>query len=57
MGAEHPSHLSGADRELRGELLAAVITGIAVLRGKVGTRADRDAITGYVDRTAAIPLQ
>jgi AcrR family transcriptional regulator len=52
--------LSGADRELRAELLAAVITGIAVLRGKVGTRAltaaDRDAIAGYVDRIAATLL-
>ncbi|WP_353051092.1 hypothetical protein [Amycolatopsis sp. NBRC 101858] len=28
----------GADRELRAESPAAVITGIAVLRGKVGAR-------------------
>ncbi|MFI5592099.1 TetR/AcrR family transcriptional regulator [Amycolatopsis sp. NPDC051758] len=52
--------LTGADRELRAELLAAVITGIAVLRGKVGTRAltaaDRDTIGEYVDRIAAVLL-
>lgn len=49
--------LSGPDRELRAELLAAVITGIAVLRGKVGTKAltaaDREALGDYVDRMAA----
>jgi AcrR family transcriptional regulator len=49
--------LSGEDRELRAELLAAVITGIAVLRGKVGTKAltaaDREALGAYVDRMAA----
>jgi AcrR family transcriptional regulator len=48
--------LAGPDAELRAELLAALITGIAMLRGKVGTRAlsaaDRDVIGAYVDRMA-----
>ncbi|WP_328617552.1 TetR/AcrR family transcriptional regulator [Amycolatopsis sp. NBC_00355] len=49
--------LSGPDRALRAELLAALITGVAVLRGKVGTKAltaaDREALGAYVDRMAA----
>ncbi|MFG1642938.1 helix-turn-helix domain-containing protein [Amycolatopsis sp. NPDC049252] len=49
--------LKDLPRALRAELLAALITGVAVLRGEVGakalTAADREAIGEYVDRMAA----
>jgi AcrR family transcriptional regulator len=49
--------LGGADAALRAELLAALITGIAVLREKIGTEAlvdaDLDALGAHVDRMAA----
>lgn len=49
--------LGGADAELRAELVAALLTGIASLRDQIGTRAiagaDLDALAGYVDRMVA----
>jgi AcrR family transcriptional regulator len=54
------SRLEGEDREVRAELLAAVIIGIAVLREKIGTKAlvsaDVDLLANHVDRIAAVLL-
>ncbi|GAA5050971.1 TetR/AcrR family transcriptional regulator [Nocardia callitridis] len=52
-GTQLSTRLTGPDPELRAELVAALITGIGLLRGKVGTRAlataDRDTLATYVD--------
>ena len=49
--------LGGADAELRAELVAAVLAGVASLRDQIGTRAiagaDLDTLAGYVDRMVA----
>jgi AcrR family transcriptional regulator len=49
--------LGGADAELRAELVAALLTGVASLRDQIGTRAiagaDLDLLAGYVDRMVA----
>lgn len=49
--------LEGADAVLRAELVAALITGIVLLREKVGTRAladaDRETLGAWVDHIAA----
>jgi AcrR family transcriptional regulator len=49
--------LSGPDPQLRAELLAALITGITVLRDKIGTpaitAADRDDLARYLELMAA----
>jgi AcrR family transcriptional regulator len=49
--------LTGKDQQLRAELLAALVAGIAVLRDKIGTTAvgsaDRDALAKYVELMAA----
>ncbi|WP_029432970.1 TetR/AcrR family transcriptional regulator [Blastococcus sp. URHD0036] len=49
--------LDGPDAELRAELVAALLAGIASLRDQIGTRAmagaDLDVLAGYVDRMVA----
>ncbi|MFD9741585.1 TetR family transcriptional regulator, partial [Umezawaea sp. NPDC059074] len=56
-GTRLACRLEGPDAELRAELLAALITGIGFLRGKVGTpavsAADHEALARYVDLMAA----
>jgi AcrR family transcriptional regulator len=55
-GARLAARLAGPDAALRAELLAALLVGISVLRGKVGTpaitNAHRDTLGAYVDRMA-----
>jgi AcrR family transcriptional regulator len=56
-GTRLADRLDGPDAALRAELLAALITGIGFLRGKVGTRAisnaDPEILGAYVDRMTA----
>jgi AcrR family transcriptional regulator len=56
-GTQLAARLDGPDAVLRAELLAALITGIGVLRGKIGTRAISaatvDDLAGYVDLMVA----
>lgn len=56
-GTALAARLDGPDAGLRAELLAALVTGIAFLREKIGTpaisSADREALGEYVDRMAA----
>jgi AcrR family transcriptional regulator len=56
-GTALAGRLGGPDAELRAELLAALITGITVLREKIGTAAitaaDRDELARYVELMAA----
>jgi AcrR family transcriptional regulator len=60
-GEQLAARLEGEDREVRAELLAAVIIGIAVLREKIGTKAlvsaDADLLADHVDRIAAVLLR
>jgi AcrR family transcriptional regulator len=53
--------LAGADAELRAELLAAVVAGVASLRNQIGTRAisgaDLDVLAAYVGRMVAPLLE
>lgn len=57
LGAMLARRLDGADAALRGELLAAMVTGIVLLREKVGTRAlteaDRRTLGAWIDLMAA----
>ncbi|WNV86300.1 TetR/AcrR family transcriptional regulator [Umezawaea sp. Da 62-37] len=56
-GAKLAPRLEGQDVELRAELLAALITGIGFLRGKIGTpaisAADQELLGHYVDLMCA----
>ncbi|MET1071367.1 MAG: TetR family transcriptional regulator [Umezawaea sp.] len=56
-GARLAPRLEGPDVELRAELLAALITGIGFLRGKIGTpaisAADQELLGHYVDLMCA----
>ncbi|MEU6644045.1 hypothetical protein ABZ863_16040 [Saccharomonospora sp. NPDC046836] len=53
-GTQLASRLDGPDAALRGELLAALLSGIGLLCKKIGTsamtNADRETLTAYVDR-------
>jgi AcrR family transcriptional regulator len=57
LGAMLARRLAGADAALRGELLAALVTGIVLLREKVGTcalsEADRRTLGVWIDLMAA----
>jgi AcrR family transcriptional regulator len=59
-GEQLAPRLSGPDARLRAELLAAVIVGIGLLRGKIGStalvNADRADLHRYVDALAAVLL-
>lgn len=56
-GTRLAARLDGPDAAIRAELIAAVLTGLAFLRGKIGTRAlstaSRETIAAYLDQMAA----
>jgi AcrR family transcriptional regulator len=59
-GEQLAPRLTGPDARLRAELLAAVVVGIGLLRGKIGSAAlvsaDRADLHRYVDALAAVLL-
>jgi AcrR family transcriptional regulator len=59
-GEQLAPRLSGPDAHLRAELLAALVVGIGLLRGKIGStalvNADRAELHRYVDTLAAVLL-